>query len=360
MSGRLLAVVTVRLSGGGIAGYVLRNCETLGLPVDVATIEEPGDAVRARVAAFGGRLYVLARNRDPLRYALALARLVRSGGYGTVWCHGNSATLAADLFGAWRGGARVRIAHAHSTACSHMALHRALRPLLLALSTDRFACGEAAGRFLYGDRPFVVCKNGVDTERFAFSEAERRAARAALGFADGAYVIGTVGRLAEEKDPLFLAEAFARCRRSRPEARLLVVGEGPLHGALEKKLSALGVAADAVLTGARRDVPALLAAMDVFALPSRHEGFPLALVEALCAGLPCVAADTVERKADVTGQTAFLAREEDRWAEALSRARPADSAAREAAHVAVRAAGFDLQETAATLRGLLCAAEGRA
>lgn len=214
MSGRILMVVTVRLSGGGVAGYALRSCEAMGLPVDVAAIEEPGPAVRARVAGFGGALHVLRRNRDPLGYVLALRDVVRAGGYRTVWCHGNSATLAADLLGARLGGAAARIAHAHNTACSHMALHRLLRPLMNGLATHRFACGEAAGRFLYGDRPFTVCKNGVDTEAFAFSAAARRAARAALGFDAEAFVAGTVGRLDEAKDPLLLAEAFALLRRA--------------------------------------------------------------------------------------------------------------------------------------------------
>ena len=66
----------------------------MGLPVDVAAIEEPGPAVRARVAGFGGALHVLRRNRDPLGYVFALRDIVRAGGYRTVWCHGNSATLA--------------------------------------------------------------------------------------------------------------------------------------------------------------------------------------------------------------------------------------------------------------------------
>lgn len=353
MSGRLLAVVTVRLSGGGIAGYVLQNCERMGLPVDVVTIEEPGGAVRARVAGFGGTLYVLGRNRNPAAYVRALARLVRRGGYRAAWCHGNSATLAADLLGARLGGARVRIAHAHSTACNHPALHRLLRPLMNALATRRLACGEAAGRFLYGRRPFTVCHNGVDTARFRFSPALRRDMRAALGLADGARVLGTVGALSAAKDPLFAAEVFAALRRREPGVRLLVVGDGPLRGELEARLTALGVRDAAVLAGARQDVPALLDAMDAFLLPSRHEGFPLALVEALCSGLPCVAADAVAREADVTGHTAFLPRDAARWARQLLDTPPADETERRAAQGEVRAAGYDVQDTAAALARLL-------
>ena len=361
MSGRILMVVTVRLSGGGVAGYALRSCEAMGLPVDVAAIEEPGPAVRARVAGFGGALHVLRRNRDPLGYVLALRDVVRAGGYRTVWCHGNSATLAADLLGARLGGAAARIAHAHNTACSHMALHRLLRPLMNGLATHRFACGEAAGRFLYGDRPFTVCKNGVDTEAFAFSAAARRAARAARGFDAEAFVAGTVGRLDEAKDPLLLAEAFALLRRARPQARLLVVGDGPLGKALGDRLAALGLAEAAVCVGARPDVPELLSAMDAFVLPSRHEGFPLALVEALCSGLPCLVADTVARETDVTGRAVFLPREAARFGEALAGLSPAPDALRAAAHAAVRAAGYDIRDTSAALRRLLLAAqEGRA
>lgn len=358
MTGRFLAVVTVHLSAGGIAGYVLRNCERMHLPVDIVTIAEPGEAVRARAAGFGGAVFVLERNRSPIAYVRALGKLVSEGGYRTVWCHGNSATLATDLLGAWLGGARVRIAHAHSTGCAHPLLHRLLRPLMGALATHRFACGAAAGRFLFGRRPFVVCRNGVDTERFAFSAGRRRETRASLGLPADARVVGAVGTLNAVKDPLFLVEAFARLHRARPEARLLLVGDGPLRDAVGTRLSVLGVSDAAVLTGLRKDVPALLDAMDVFALPSVREGFPLALVEALCSGLPCAAADTVAREADVTGRTAFLVRDADDWAAALAAMPPAEETVRAQAHLAVRHAGLDLCDTAAALCRALLEAEG--
>lgn len=358
MSGRVLAVVTVRLAQNGIAGYALKSFEAMGRPMDFVTIAEPEAELRARIESRGGRLFVLPmRNRNPLAYVRALSGIVRAGGYTIVHCHGNSATLATDLLGAKRGGAVCRIAHAHNTGCEHMALHRMLRPLMLRLCTHRFACGAAAGRFLYGRSPFSVHKNGVDTEAFAFSEAARRAVRQELGLADGARVIGTVGALSEVKDPLFLLDAFALLHRTAPEARLLFVGGGPLAGALREGIARLELDGAVLLTGVRRDVPRLLSAMDVFALPSMREGFPIALIEARCSGLPCAVADAVTRDADVTGDMEFLSRDVAVWARALGALLPQEDAARSDAHNAVREAGFDLTQTAAALADAYAAME---
>jgi glycosyltransferase involved in cell wall biosynthesis len=74
-----------------------------------------------------------------------------------------------------------------------------------------------------------------------------------------------------------------------PQARLLIVGDGSLRGALEKEAENLGIMPYTIFAGARRDIPELLASMDVFALSSDNEGMPVAILEAMAAGLPIVA-----------------------------------------------------------------------
>ena len=132
-----------------------------------------------------------------------------------------------------------------------------------------------------------VIENGIDLGRFGGAGGERGAARAALGIPDDAWVVGSVGRLAVEKDYPLLVRALAPMLG--PRARLLLVGDGAEAGAIEAEATARGVRDFVVLPGARDDVPRLLAAMDVFALSSRMEGLPLCALEAMAAGLPVVA-----------------------------------------------------------------------
>jgi glycosyltransferase involved in cell wall biosynthesis len=107
----------------------------------------------------------------------------------------------------------------------------------------------------------------------------------------GAFVVGTVGRLIDDKDHALLVEAFARLTARHPHARLVVVGDGERRETLATQIAGLGVRAAVLLTGNRDDVPALLPAFDVFAMTSRNESYSIALLEAAAAGLPAVASD---------------------------------------------------------------------
>lgn len=143
-----------------------------------------------------------------------------------------------------------------------------------------------------------VIPNGVDLSRFTADPAARREVRLELGIPDDAFVVGSVGRLAPEKDHALLIRATEALRARG--AHLVIVGEGPERPRLE---GATGVH----LVGARSDVPRWLAAFDVFALSSKSEGLPLALIEGMAAELPVVAT-RVGGVADVVddGVTGFL------------------------------------------------------
>lgn len=136
-----------------------------------------------------------------------------------------------------------------------------------------------------------VAYNGVDVAQFS-PGAESGSARQELGLAPEDYVIGTVGRLSADKggqdDLLWAANEL---RKSHPNARLLIIGDGPLRPELEEYASELGMldTLSAIFTGTRNDIARLLDAMDVFVLPSHKEALPIAVLEAMSMCLPVVA-----------------------------------------------------------------------
>jgi glycosyltransferase involved in cell wall biosynthesis len=135
------------------------------------------------------------------------------------------------------------------------------------------------------ERKLVVIPNAVDAEAI---KAARRADLKEFGFPPDARVILFVGRLDEQKDPVRLIEAFRIVAETHPCARLLMVGQGPLEAELRRQAESLG---DRVrFTGRREDVPSLLKAATCLALPSRWEGMPNVVLEAMAAGTPVVAA----------------------------------------------------------------------
>jgi|SRR5688572_21577884 teichuronic acid biosynthesis glycosyltransferase TuaC len=138
-------------------------------------------------------------------------------------------------------------------------------------------------------RPITVLPNGIDLERFV--PGERRAARAALGLPAEDRIVLFVGRLAAGKGLDDLVDAFARVAARDAAVRLVLVGAGPLTGALGKRVAALGLADRVRFAGEvpHAEVPRWLQASDVLALPSAAEGFPNVVREALACGRPVIA-----------------------------------------------------------------------
>lgn len=135
------------------------------------------------------------------------------------------------------------------------------------------------------ERKIVVIPNAVDV---AAIKTAPRADLAEFDFPPQARMILFVGRLDEQKNPVRLIEAFRIVAATHADVRLLIVGQGPLEGELRRSAAPLG---DRVrFAGRREDVPSLLKAATCLALPSRWEGMPNVVLEAMAAGTPVVAA----------------------------------------------------------------------
>ena len=137
----------------------------------------------------------------------------------------------------------------------------------------------------------AVVPNGIDTGRFLDDAliAEAAGVRRDLGIPESAPVVGTIGRLADVKRQDVLIRGFARLGDVVPEARLLIVGDGPLRPGLESLARSLGLGDWVVFAGYQARPERFLRAMDAFALTSRTEGMPLAILEAWASGVPVVA-----------------------------------------------------------------------
>lgn len=193
-------------------------------------------------------------------------------------------------------GIRTVLNTRHGMGSGDLTARRERLFLLALLATDHAVsvCDAARQRFVaHGVMPAakaVVVRNGIDLVRFAPRSRESgRALRYSLGLAAEAVVFGTVGRLNEAKQQHRLLKALRSLADDGQNVALVIAGDGELRAALEAETDRLGLRPQVRLLGARTDVPELLAGMNVFVLPSRTEGYSLALVEASAAALPIVA-----------------------------------------------------------------------
>lgn len=138
------------------------------------------------------------------------------------------------------------------------------------------------------------------------AEAERQALRAHMVGDAARPVLISVGRLSLPKGYPDLLAAFSQLRQTRPAAALVIVGQGELAADLQAQVETLGLRGQAFLLGAREDVPRLLAASDMFVLASHWEGLPVAVLEAMAAGLPVVATAVGDVPQVLTPETGVL------------------------------------------------------
>lgn len=318
---KVLIVNTVTFRLNGITSVIMnyyRNMDRTGMQIDFVVKNELSEELRAELESGGATVHYIPRNSDPLRYMRRLYRVCKEGGYDVVHIHGNSAMMLPDVLPALFARVPVRIVHSHSTNCSHVTLHKLFKPLFHRCYTHGFACGEDAGRWLYGTHPFTILKNGVDLKRFRFNPAVREEYRRRLGV-DEQIVIGHIGYFYALKNHSFLLDAFAKTAARDERYRLLLIGDGDLLRDMKDKAAALGVEDKVRFLGNTTEVAQYIQAMDVLTLPSLHEGLPVVLVEAQAAGLPCVVSDRVAKEADLTDSLRYLPIDDAAvWAEAFT------------------------------------------
>jgi glycosyltransferase involved in cell wall biosynthesis len=174
------------------------------------------------------------------------------------------------------------------------------------LATGSAVAAEAVIRRIAPPERIRTIGVGLAKALSAPGPLDRAEARRILCVPPGMQVVGTVGRLSFQKAPEDFVRALAGLRRS--DVFGVWIGDGPLRAKTERLARKLGLADRMLFTGERQDVPALLPGIDVFAMASRYEGLPCAIVEAMSAGLPVVAT-AVNAVPDVViaGETGLLA-----------------------------------------------------
>ncbi|HSO33940.1 MAG TPA: glycosyltransferase [Labilithrix sp.] len=282
--------VVLSLDIGGQERLVLRMAQAFqerGHDVHVVTLTG-GGTLRGELGSIPVHDVVRGRGFDAGLYP-RLWRLFRSLRPDVVHTH-NAVPLeyAAPAARFARVPCTVHTKHGHiDYSKASLQLARAATRFVdhfVAVSADTALTAERNER--PSKKRLVVIENGIPLGKFAPDEAVRAAVRDELGIPRDARVVGSVGRLVEEKDYPLLVRAMTPLLGEH--MRLVIVGEGIVRAEVEAAI-APSVRPFVTLTGARRDVSRMLCAFDVYASSSRAEGLPLALAEAMASRLPIVA-----------------------------------------------------------------------
>jgi glycosyltransferase involved in cell wall biosynthesis len=287
--------VVLSLVPGGTERLVIEITKRLQPVADVAVacLDQDG-AWAAELTDLGIPVTVLHRKPgfQPV-VGRALARLARERGARVLHCHQYSPFIYGSLARLFAPGLRVAYTEHGRLDDAPPSRKRTLANAAFGLvpGWTGAVSGDLRRHMLAeGFRPdrVTVLYNGIDPGPPPAADG-RAVVRAELGLPPSAVVVGTVARLDPVKDLGTLLDAVAQLRRSQPEARLVVVGDGAERTALEARAARPDLAGAVLFTGTRRDARRLLSAFDVYANTSIHEGVSLTILEAMAAGLPVVA-----------------------------------------------------------------------
>lgn len=305
---RVLVVSTVRFRFNGITSVILnyyRNMDKADMQIDFVVPNEVSDDYKAEFKANHSVCYQLNRKGNIIQYFYKLRKILRDGKYDIIHIHGNSSMMLLDVLPAYLEKVPIRIVHSHNTTCNHKLLHRVFNPFFGRCYTHSFACGNDAGKWLYGKKNFIELKNVIDTNEYKFNILIREEYRLKLN-AGNKTVIGHVGNFIEQKNHRFLLDVYFKLLKKNSNYLLLLISDGILMEEMINKARKLGVFEQVVFLGKTADVNNYLQAMDVFVLPSLYEGLPVVLIEAQSSGLPILVSNKVSKESNISKNMTFL------------------------------------------------------
>lgn len=212
--------------------------------------------------------------------------------------------LAAKMF-----GVKKRIVHSHqSSASKSVNSVKAFfaRVIISILATDKLACSNAAGKALYFGGNFKIINNGIELSDYVYDAERRMVLRKELKVSDDCLLLGTIGRLDDNKNQIFMIKIVEELKNKGVDCKLVIIGDGKNEAMLKKYIKDNSLENDVVMLGSTKKANEYYNAFDVFLLTSFSEGLPFVLIEAQANGLPILASSTISLESRINDNVKFL------------------------------------------------------
>lgn len=233
-------------------------------------------------------------------------KLLHETDYDIVWINTMNGVGFLYAREAAYAGVPIRVVHSHNSDVGDTAkILKRIVSKVAALqwckyATINFACSKAAGKHLFNKEPFTVINNGIDIDKFKYNERKRVETRRELGVSEKTVLLGNIGRISAQKNPLFQVQVFAEYKKIDPTAQYLFVGKPDMAEDVKQCAVNLGVGESIIIHDSVSDTSPYYCALDAFLMPSLYEGLGFVKVEAQCASLPVLCSDITPSEANIT------------------------------------------------------------
>lgn len=293
---------------GGIENFsmnLIKSFSNTPFKFDIFSVHDSNSSYDDFIEEHGGHRFTVFKDYKPnlLKRTIFGAskwwRVLGDGTYDIV--HINAMNGMSFVYSglAMLRGIPVRIVHSHNssfgtgnTALKNV-MHSVGKFLFGRTATVRLACSREAGVYLFNKKSFVFLNNVTDTQQFLYSAKKRSLIRERYDIAETDFLFGSVGRLSEAKNPVFQLKILQRLRERGIPAVLMLVGSGPMEADLLQEARELGVLQFLRLPGSTDEADFFYSGLDLFSMPSRFEGFPVAAIEAMTSGLPVILSSAI-------------------------------------------------------------------
>lgn len=308
---KVLMVVFNLSVANGVSSYVMnyfRNLDHNKIIMDFVVYQDVETPYSKEIIDNGGHIFKVPSIKNLYSHMNTSKKIICQGQYDIV--HDNILILSYFIMHyAKVYGVPVRILHSHNSKLGETRYkefrNRLFMPLLLGTVTDYFACSDFAAKGMFGHRSYTFIPNVISPNRFSFNSRKRQSLREKF-HVDNKLVIGTVARLAYQKNPFYAVEVIAELYKRNQNIEYWWIGDGDLHNQIKKKIHHKRLDNVIKLWGHQNNIVDLYQAMDMFFLPSVFEGLPVTAIEAQATGLPCLVSDTVSNEFVYTNQVFFF------------------------------------------------------
>lgn len=294
-------------------------------------------------------IHVTPKHESLFKNVTEIDSIIKNGHYDVVQCHQNFSSFTTLLSARLRG-VKVRVAHSHGNnpaTSRYTMLRNACFRIMNRLGANYFfACGEGAGKWLFGKKwtaasyHGTIVNNAIDTSRFKYNRSMRKQMREKNKLR-GKVVLLHIGRFSPEKNHKFIIDLFEILQKQQPKKYVLIfAGSGSLMEEIKEYTHSKGLSKQVHFLGNRTDIAELLNMADIFLLPSIHEGFPVSLIEAQSTGIRVLASAQITRETELTDRIVYLPLNDSlKWIEMI---RGYKACSRDGYDVHIKKQGFDI------------------
>lgn len=319
----LMLLHNLRVSAG-VSSYVMnyfRKIDHTKIHMDFAIWSDIETPYYEEIESSGSKIFVLPSVKSIHKHIQMCHKILNEGQYNVI--HDNTLMISFPIMKeAEKIHVPVRLLHSHNSKLGETRTkeirNKLFLPLLKSTSTDYAACSKLAALAMFGQSDYDFIPNVVSSEKLNYSLIKRNMVRKDLG-AGNKVIIGTVGRVAAQKNPLFAIDVIESLMDKSPNVEYWWIGSGLMDKELENRVQNSRYKDKIRLLGSRDDVPDLYQAIDIFFLPSLFEGLPVTGVEAQAIGIPSVLSNTITKEVVYTDLVKFvdLNQPVEYWSKAL-------------------------------------------